>query len=425
MPEFAVRWRWSTERPYTRDPVEASFAKFSIVLNDLPVTAFHSDKGENGDELDIPLYHLAEWMAENWWALLYEPRKTEESGEDSRFRHAFRSAGRGFVLPDIDIYTVDSRLVQVKAAASRFDFARITLVNAEDATLDRKAVATELENFVDSVAERMSQMNFRTNMQEVWQAFKSLDEEERYFCQLLGMTGLSPYEDNGSLEDVIERLASNFDKQIATDFCEAASADVFEAAASLLDRSFEDLDKATPLDISPLFAIDFLKDYDRGPPYQLGYEAAETVRRAFDIDPAEPQGSRRIFSRLGLDEVVQAEGRDDFGGAVFQGAVCRDDAKTRMTLLRRGFQSRRFDAARGCFLACCAKREGPRLVTRARVRDQQASRAFAAELLAPAAFLRDRAGQGSLSTDRIAEELDVSPLVIERQARNNGLSLSG
>src|SRR5262245_53839972 len=37
-----------------------------------------------------PVYFLAEWIAENWWPLLWEPRKSEEVPDDAAFlaRHS-------------------------------------------------------------------------------------------------------------------------------------------------------------------------------------------------------------------------------------------------------------------------------------------------------------------------------------------------
>jgi Zn-dependent peptidase ImmA (M78 family) len=68
------------------------------------------------------------------------------------------------------------------------------------------------------------------------------------------------------------------------------------------------------------------------------------------------------------------------------------------------------------------------MITRARVRDQQASRAFAAELLAPADYIRSRVSNEVMSAYRaheIAEELDASMTVVKYQARNNYIEFIG
>jgi hypothetical protein len=77
--------------------------------------------------------------------------------------------------------------------------------------------------------------------------------------------------------------------------------------------------------------------------------------------------------------------------------------------------------------ALMAAQDASRLVTRARTREQQASRAFAAEMVAPIGYIRRRGGgQGALSSSRVEElarELQVSTQVVMYQAQNNRISV--
>jgi hypothetical protein len=89
---------------------------------------------------------------------------------------------------------------------------------------------------------------------------------------------------------------------------------------------------------------------------------------------------------------------------------------------------RRFAAARAAFVAWMAPDKSSRLITRARTRDQQASRAFAGEMLAPIGYIRKRVGGGHLPVssyriEEIADELNISPLVVQYQARNNRIGV--
>jgi hypothetical protein len=84
-------------------------------------------------------------------------------------------------------------------------------------------------------------------------------------------------------------------------------------------------------------------------------------------------------------------------------------------------RSKRFLIARGIYaLTSGAASGGPRLVTSAGSRTQAASRAFAAELLAPAQALREYANQ-QIDDDGIAElaeKFDVHPQVVGYQLEN-------
>jgi Zn-dependent peptidase ImmA (M78 family) len=100
----------------------------------------------------------------------------------------------------------------------------------------------------------------------------------------------------------------------------------------------------------------------------------------------------------------------------------------RLSLAGSNPAHRKFAAARASFLAWSNKTDDSRLVTTARTRDQQASRAFAAELLAPAKFLKQRLGKrGDVSPfvlDKLSDEMGISPTVVRYQARNNGYFIS-
>jgi hypothetical protein len=84
----------------------------------------------------------------------------------------------------------------------------------------------------------------------------------------------------------------------------------------------------------------------------------------------------------------------------------------------------RFLLARGLFaIAAGAASEAPRALTNAGTALQAASRAFAAELLAPASLLRLRIAEG-LDDERVealADELEVSATVVAHQITNHGL----
>jgi hypothetical protein len=85
---------------------------------------------------------------------------------------------------------------------------------------------------------------------------------------------------------------------------------------------------------------------------------------------------------------------------------------------------RRFTAARAAFLGWAGDTDASHLVTAAITRDQQASRAFAAEIIAPIGYIRARARNGVLSSYRvqeIADELKAPIGAVKYQAINHGL----
>ena len=109
------------------------------------------------------------------------------------------------------------------------------------------------------------------------------------------------------------------------------------------------------------------------------------------------------------------------------GVVERNAFDVKIALLQDHFTQRRFAAARAVFAAWSS--EGPeesRFLTPAVTRDQQASRAFAAEMMAPLGFIRSKMKGAKIQQDRvfeIANELNIGSDVVLKQALNNGLQV--
>jgi hypothetical protein len=79
--------------------LEATIDTFKIYIARDNVTK-HKVRAKVGDALCIPV----EWIAENWWILLFEPLKDEESNDAKyRSRHSIATAQHGFPLPDLSI----------------------------------------------------------------------------------------------------------------------------------------------------------------------------------------------------------------------------------------------------------------------------------------------------------------------------------
>jgi hypothetical protein len=89
---------------------------------------------------------------------------------------------------------------------------------------------------------------------------------------------------------------------------------------------------------------------------------------------------------------------------------------------------RLFRLCRAAFLAWMADDQAELGVTTANTRAQQASRAFGAELMAPAAFLREWAGNEVLTPDDVEDlgrELKCSSWIIQHQIENHHIGMRG
>jgi len=260
-----------------------------------------------------------------------------------------------------------------------------------------------------------------------WEAVSGADAGERFFCQAAGRMGLDPYaSDNwptGLLPLLETGLGDDPDKPLVQDFLEAASGVTAEDQWRWTTNVEKSLAlRAAPRDVSRRFATPVQRR-----PAKTGYAAARGVREEIGVTPDNPIDTLADVSRalkigsLAFHEVNHLSNRRVravVGWKPDQTPVVAGPIPSRDT-------DRRFLEARGLYHAIYACDRGPRLATNAHTWDQQASRAFAAELLAPQAALLDEAARNTEDNDTLVSTLAsryrVSARVIEYQLENAGV----
>lgn len=423
-----VRVTWP---PQVHDTGESLFdstvGRLLITVGTSTITAYRSDKGDVGTEIEVPVYRLAEWMADNWWALLHEPQKDDDEDKaDFRSRHWLGAARDGFALPDLWIVPTDDH-IELRAKSSHLRFSRITFLESITEIAETSVVSAVLSKFVQDAVDRLSELGETgTNLHDSWKRILETEQSSHEFCRLVGSLGLSPYENNQEIEAVLDRLAGVLDGAVLKDLCQAATPADFRRHADTSERIWKAVKAASnKIDISGLADIDCPTDRTAYA-WQWGVEGVKRVRKHLGF-AATREGADEFFDALGIDpdrNVVAVE--TPVASQSVTGGVERSDEALSVALVDDKDAQRRFTAARATFLGWLPDRPRARLVTGARTRDQQASRAFAAELLAPIAYIRTRARDGLITRarrDQIAGELNVSPWVVTYQAMNNRLTV--
>jgi hypothetical protein len=382
---------------------------------------------EDGDSLEIPAYFIAEWIAENWWPLLWEPRKSEDAGDDADFlaRHSLLTAEHGFALPKILIVPA-GKAIHVTATARDVQFADIRFRNSASTWLPRHDVETELRRFVQAVAARLSECSISgTSLQEVWNLIEDTAEDERPFCRFLGALGSSPYILCKEVEDVLDHALPILGERLTMDLCLASTPQDIKASSHAAEVALSFANSAPESTLEPLATISVPSDNPSVPAWRRGVEAAKRVRSRLGLKEIDPNGATQFFEKLNIDP--NAAIRNDVQTGSVVGAVARENQTLRVALLQHTFNQRRFAAARAAYTAWTSEHKESRLLTLAVTRTQQANRAFAAELTAPLAYLRAHAKNGSkLSQDlvyELAAELHIGADVVQKQALNNGLQI--
>jgi hypothetical protein len=298
-------------------------------------------------------------------------------------------------------------------------------------SLDRGEVQFSLREFVAGVISRLDgECDERVGrLEQAWEAIIAADPEAEAFCRAAGRMGLDPYEISQwepSLVDLLEgRLGNDLDQPIVADFLEAVEAETATALWQWVDEMRASFDlRSSPLPASS-------PQPNGKSPARLGYQLARRVRASM---AGRSQGP--------LDELAEAATAMGIEPITFVDSDHLVNPRVKATVGWRGGaqplvagpqpsreDNARFLEARALYHAAFACGAGPRLLTEARTWDQQASRAFAAELLAPQAELKAHFDEGAWAADpeavvgSLATKYRVSKMIVWHQLENIGIHL--
>jgi hypothetical protein len=430
--EFRVNWPPVPPVPTGYPLLDDTLGRLKIRVGDTVATRFRTDNNNENDELLVPTYEVALWIAENWWPLLFEPRKWDDwlDDPDYRARHWLGAARHGFALPNLWLCPAGDK-IEIMGSAAQLRFARLGFLDdVAETAIPTPIVRTALQEFVERVLVRLGEQGEpATPLHEAWQAIGETAPEAEIYCRLIGALGLSPYEDHPEIDSLVDGLYDRFGSALVEDLCQVANQENLSSLAELTEGIAQTLKTAPTADLGALLTAELPPD--QGPnAWQWGLAAARQVRRHLHIGEGDPESGQRFFTALDLD--IGASLSSIGQSEQIKGGLRRQDAQMRVALLEELRPQRRFTAARAAFLAwvqdapAAGSFFGERLVTAAVTRPQQASRAFAAELLAPAAYVRSRAANRILSDPAIqdiAQLLDAPAGAVKYQAQHAGISV--
>lgn len=373
-------------------------------------------------------------MVHNWWSLLYEPSRTESLPRTVPGhlpwirRHCLRTADSSLLLPALYLFNLGSGIQLVWQADQNDSLCHMPgeFVDSGVATLAIDGIQDVLARFISETLARVEDISddrVRT-VQEHWNTVWAADAEEKAFCIAAGRLGVNPYDANlpEGVAQMLEEIQDP-DLPIIRDWNEIASPGDMRQQWVWIDAVRNDLEIGKLSDPRHRVMVD-KTDH----PFRAGYGAARSLRKGLGVPEGEPLPSLtdRLFREIGTKfSLVE---KNHVPGKGIKSLVGWHDSEIVMAgPLPTRTDSRRFLEARGLFLALAGCDRTERLATDAHTWDQQASRAFAAELLAPQAALVERIADDPAdrtTIEELAQEFDVGTIVIERQLRNSGIELT-
>lgn len=410
-----------------QEELHATHARLQLFLGRQNITEHKIGRGKVENKLEIPIYYLAEWLSENWWVMLFEPRKDEDS-EDPGFigRHSILTAQHGFPLPALSIIPF-GRSIRLNCSPRKATFANVSFCIDAFGDEFTEGVQITLSKFLNDIDERLRSFGIKdTNFQVAWNEIRSFSAEEKAFCELIGSLGLAPSCVSDAISNAVERLFKILGPRAVRDFCLAVTPDQTLSSMASAEELSEKLPQLNDAKLDALIKADLPSENFNAPSWRRGMQAAKNLREKLGIDVKDDEGATKIFEALNIN-MSHCNLRKN-GLMPFSGAIDRQGNVAKIALLPEGTSHRRFAAGRATYLTWVSGDQSRRLMTNAVTRDQQASRQFAAEILIPQAYLKMLAqSHRKLSHDHvfeIAQLRGAMPDVAFKQAYNAGITVA-
>jgi hypothetical protein len=430
------------DQPAATDPIERStWCSLRIRVGERYASRIYDKANQSArTSLYLPAFPLAAWIVQNWWSLLNElcswetvPSSAVDATQSGWLRrHCLRSADSSLMLPALYVFH-DGRTRRAEWQSDpqgSMPNMPGEFVDGGAEWLDSSATRDSLALFIDQVLDRVTDVDDARvhEIREHWRAIQAADGEEQAFCTLAGRMGIDPYDRNEMIDEVaqfLEQTVTSSEDPVVRDLTEVARPDSIIQQWSWLSSVGTDLE----LDSNPVDLPFDLPPRESLAP-QFGYRLARLVRTAAGVSLESPLTSVESVARDVFGRELRIEDRNHVPGHGIRAIIGR--SRRNGEIVAAGPQppredSQRFLNSRSVYHALVTTRNSRRLVTDSFSWDQKASRAFAAELIAPqrALVARVSGSRADFATvESLSREFKASAIVIEKQLENAGVSVS-
>lgn len=421
MLNFEVEWL-EAERVATPEQRE-TWGRLSIDLfGESPIAVWDESSGSVRKSLYLPLYSLAEWFAFNWWRLRFESHSPARGSlADYTFRHSLLAVGDGFLFPSMVFYP-EGDFIRISWQPRQVQHAQIRFINNGSAILKRQDFDRGVREFIQVVLDRLEARGIHQSpLHDEWAAISEADNEVRRFCETVARLGVDPYNAPEGMDAVLTEFGKLFSPRLFNELLAASRyADLADAVKFL--KSFK---SSFHLDLNAI--PEFYPEVDNrewAVPWKIGNRLAQRLRELLELDTT-PLPSDSALGQAFHQPKGKIAGISDRAVQPVLNAVARFEKKTRLSVAvssRRG-ESKRFALCRALFISYIQKsaEEEMILVTSSHTPIQQASRAFAAEFLAPRRAIFELLGDRDSDPeeiDLVSDQFGVSSWVIQHQLEN-------
>lgn len=398
----------------------AGFAALGISAYGVCLTAGHDRLLQSIRQAPfLSAYHLAEWLAWNWWRLRWEPRKT---GVEWELSHDMASIGNGYIWPNIQIASDGNTIALVAKPTPERENTPYRYINDVTSLISAAEFEGEVDLFIEAVIRRLESLQIvESNLADIWRSvlLERQDPERSRYRKLEALLGEDPDEMD---ETILRRWLA--------DASLTGQAALEEIAASRVQgqelpnlRHLVEVARSKGAHANPTDRVTFKPDTNlhkgASPAWEAGVTSARLLRTQLGLG-AEPLSNQLLAEIYGTGADLLNETKESLGMDLSLALVEASEARV---LLRSKWQTgRRFELARLLADALLYPDTDPLSpATRSTTYRQKAQRAFAAELLCPISAVDEvLAGDYSMESQQdAAHHFNVSELTIRTQLANN------
>jgi hypothetical protein len=369
-------------------------------------------------------YHVAEWLAWNWWRLRWESRS---SAVDWLEAHCMTSIGEGYLWPNITIVSDGVRTTVLSAPSSRPDAKPFRYFGSRPLILPSVQFEAAVDEFMQSVIGRLRAQSVpETNLDRVWRDVLA-ERRDAVLAKRRRLEALMGREPDGADDADIAKLIeeAKYLGEMAVDevAAEAAKTGNILTMETLRGLAAQSGVEASPSDVVQLAGHRLDQEAGTVPAWQIGANAARALRLQEQLGSA-AISNKRLASMVGCSPKAltnDAKGLK-IGSSPISFMLDSDEAHARVVFDSPRESRKRFDLARLLGDRLMADAGALHPATRAYTFRQKAQRSFAAELLAPFTDVEDMLnGDYSIESQQdVAEYFSVSEWTISTLLKSYG-----
>lgn len=394
---------------------QAGFSALSITAYGACLTSGHDRLLHSVREAPfLSSYHLAEWLAWNWWRLRWEPRKSSTEWELS---HAMASIGNGYIWPNIHFLPDGQSIALVAKPSPERERTPYRYISDEVKSIPASEFESEVDLFIDAVLQRLDYRGLATsNLADIWRTVWEERQDATLSQQrkVEALLGEDPGELNeAALHHLLNAASLTGHAALEEIAANRAPGQGLPDVSSLVERARRDGISSNVGDRISLNSFAVTSEQVI-PAWKAGAQAAQALR---------------VHQRLAQDKPISSDSLSGFYGAPaslldspapspsldLSFSLNENSDQSRVLLRAKWKTGRRFELARllGDHILYGAN-DPMNPATRSSTYRQKAQRAFAAELLSPFKAVDEMLG-GDYSMESqqdVAHHFEVSDLTV-------------